>query len=116
MCARALPVGDNGDHVVNRTRSNGGATIDMNPCVRCSGPARPSFEFLVTSVQNHRGSRPRSNNDTGVIFGMIHFSVGLLLSVGQFSTLTVKIKCTCNKGVSHSEVYTGSAGSDREFL
>ena len=48
--------------------------------------------------------------------GMIHFSAGLLLSVGQSSTLTVKIKCTCMQGVSQSEVYPGSAGSDREFI
>ena len=42
---------------------------------------------------------------------MIHFSAGLLLSVGQSSTLTVKIKDTCIQGVSQSEVYPGSAGS-----
>ena len=49
---------------------------------------------------------------------MIHFSVGLLLSVGQSSTLTVKIKYTCIQGVSQSEVhvYPGDAGLDGEFL
>ena len=95
------------EHAVMVVRS-----LTRNPCVRCSGPARPCFEFRVTSVQNHRGSEPRSNNGTGVIFEMIHFSAGLLISEGQFSTLTVNIKCTCNQGVSQSEVYPGSAGSD----
>ena len=69
-----------------------------------------SLEFRDTSVQNYRGSGPRSNNGTGVIFGMIIFSAGLLLSVGQSSTLTVEIKGTCIQGVTQSEVYPGSAG------
>ena len=85
-------------------------------CVQFSGSARQYYKFRVTSDQNHRGSEPLLNNGTGVIFGMIHFSVGLLLSVGQSSTLTVKIKCTCIQRVSQSEVYPGDAGSDREFL
>ena len=85
-------------------------------CVQFSGSARQYYKFRVTSDQNHRGSDPLLNNDTGVIFGLIHFSVGLLLSVGQSSTLTVEIKCTCIQGVSQSEVFPGDAGSDREFL
>ena len=74
------------------------------------------FEFRDTSVQNYRGSGIRLNNGTGVIFGMIIFSAGLLLSVGQSSTLTVKIKGASIQGVTQSEVYPGSAGSAREFL
>ena len=85
-------------------------------CVQFSGSARQYYKFRVTSDQNHRGSELLLNNGTGVIFGMIHFSVGLLLSVGQSSTLSVKIKCTCIHGVSKSEVYPGDVGSDREFL
>ena len=66
--------------------------------------AWPCFEFRVTLVQNHQGFGPLSNNGTGVIYGMIHFSADLLLSVGKSSTLTVKIKWTCIQGVSQSEV------------
>ena len=87
-------------------------------CVQFSGSARQYYKFQVTSDQNHLGSEPLLNNGTGVIFGMIHFSAGLQLSVGQCSTLTVKIKNTCIQGLSQSEVqvYPGDAGSDREFL
>ena len=75
------------------------------PCVRCSGPTRPYFEFRVTSVKNHRGSGPRSNNSTGVIFGMIHFSAGPLLSVGQSFTLTVKLKSVHLTRKCHNQTY-----------
>ena len=78
--------------MVNRTRRNGGATIDVKTVCPVFKANSACFEFRVTSVQNHRGSGSRSNNGTGVIFGMIHFSAGLLLSVGQSSTLIVKIK------------------------
>ena len=73
--------------------------------LRYIGPTRPCFEFRVTSVQNHRGSGPRSNNSTGVIFGMIHFSAGLLLSEGQSSTLTVKLKSVHLTRKCHNQKY-----------
>ena len=76
-------------------------------CVQFSGSARQYYKFRVTSDQNYCGSEPLLNNGTGVIFGMIHFSVGLLLLVGQPSSLTVKIKRTCIQGVSQFEVYPG---------
>ena len=67
-----------------------------------------SVRFRVTLVQNNRGSGHRLNNGTGVIFGMIFFSDGLLLSVSnsnrQYSTL---FKCHNQKyilGVSQSKV------------
>ena len=52
-------------------------------CVQFSGSAWQYFKFRVTSAQNHLGSEPPLNNGTGVIFGVIHFSVSLLLSVGH---------------------------------
>ena len=52
-------------------------------CVQFSGSARQYFKFRVTSAQNHLGSELLLNNGTGVIFGVIHFSVSLLLSVGH---------------------------------
>ena len=52
-------------------------------CVQFSGLARQYFKFRVTSAQNHLGSEPLLNNGTSVIFGVIHFSVSLLLSVGH---------------------------------
>ena len=52
-------------------------------CVQFSGSARQYFKFRVTSAQNHLGSEPLLNNGTGVIFGVIHFSVSPLLSVGH---------------------------------
>ena len=70
-------------------------------CVQFSGSAQQYYKFRVTSDQNHCSSEPLLNNGTGVIFGMIHFSCGLLLSVDQSSTLTVKIECTCiQRGIS----------------
>ena len=47
-------------------------------CVQFAGSARQYFKFWVTSVQNYRGSEPLLNNGTGVIFGVILFSVSLL--------------------------------------
>ena len=44
------------------------------------------------------------------------FSAGLLLSVGQSSTLIVTIKCTCIHEVSQSEVYPESAGRIEKFF
>ena len=79
--------------------------LTCNPCVLFSGPPRPCFEFRVTSVQNNRGSGPRSNNGTGVIFGMIHFSAGLLLSVCQSSTLIVKNKSVHVSRECHNQKY-----------
>ena len=69
--------------MVNRTRSNGCTTIDVKSVCRNIGSARPCFEFRVASVQNHRGSGHHLNNGTGVVFVMIYFSAGLLLSVGN---------------------------------
>ena len=73
--------------MVNRTHSNGGATIGVKSVCLAFRASSAIFEFRVTTVQNHR-----SNNETDMIFGVVHFSAGLLLSVGQSSTLTVKIK------------------------
>ena len=69
--------------MVNRTRSNGCMTIDVKSVCRNIGPARPYFEFRVTSVHNYRGSEHRLNNGTGLVFVIIYFSAGLLLSVGN---------------------------------
>ena len=67
--------------MVNRTRSISCTTIYVKSVCRNIGSARPCFEFRVTSVQNNRGSGHRLNNGTGVVFVMIYFSAGLLLSV-----------------------------------
>ena len=57
--------------MVNRTRSNGGTTIDVKSVCRNIGLARSCFKYRATSVQNHSGSGHRLNNDTDVVFLMI---------------------------------------------
>ena len=56
--------------MVNRTRSNGGTTIDVKSECRNIGLARSCSKYRATSVQNHRGSGHRLNN-TDVVFLMI---------------------------------------------
>ena len=68
--------------MVNRTRSNGCMTIDVKSVCRNIGSARSCFVIRVTSVQNHCVSGHRLNNGMGVVFMMIYFSAGLLISVG----------------------------------
>ena len=81
--------------MVNRTRSNGCTTIDVKSVFRNIGSARPSFEFRVTSVQNHRGSGQWHG---GSICDDLFFSWPAIIS-RESSTLIVTIKCTCIHGV-----------------
>ena len=69
--------------MVNRIRSNGCTTIDVISVCRNIGSARPCFEFLVNSVKIIAVLDTVFNNGTGVVFVMIYFSAGLLLSVGN---------------------------------